>query len=104
MESLFWPALTPSPCPLPKGEGNFFISELKLRSSPGSIKLVLSTEFDYNNREARMSTQGSEAVRAPRTRLERTALGSAPAPKILAAASESWRRDRAVLSRCVHDT
>jgi inosine/xanthosine triphosphatase len=49
-----------------------------------SRKLVLLTKFDYNNREARMSTQGSEAVRAPRARIERIALGSDRAAKIMA--------------------
>src|SRR5258706_13942548 len=53
------------------------------RFRPGR-KLVLSTEFDYNNREARMSTQSSPAERAPRTRIERIALGSDRAAKIMA--------------------
>src|SRR5258706_16153734 len=53
------------------------------RFRPGR-KLVLSTEFDYNNREARMSTPSSPAKRAPRTRIERIALGSDRAAKIMA--------------------
>jgi inosine/xanthosine triphosphatase len=76
---------------------------------PGKLKLVLSTEFDYNNREARMSTQGSSVKRAPRARIERIALGSDRAAKIMAlrasiarvAEIDSAWRDATVVARSV---
>ncbi len=49
-----------------------------------TLKLVLSTEFDYNNRVTGMSTAGSSAKRAPQARIERIALGSDPPAKIMA--------------------
>jgi hypothetical protein len=74
-----------------------------------SVKLVLSTEFDYNNREARMSNQGSEARRSPHARIERIALGSDRAAKIMAVRASIARvaeidagwRDASVVARSV---
>lgn len=65
--------------------------------------------FDYNNRGARMSTQGSSAKLAPRARIERIALGSDRAAKIMALRASIARvaeidpawRDASVVARSV---
>jgi inosine/xanthosine triphosphatase len=74
-----------------------------------TAKLVLSTEFDYNNREAGMSTQGSSTKLARKSRIERIALGSDRAAKIMAVRASIARvaeidaawRDTSVVARSV---
>jgi inosine/xanthosine triphosphatase len=74
-----------------------------------TAKLVLSTEFDYNNREAGMSTQGSSTKQARKSRIERIALGSDRAAKIMAVRASIARvaeidaawRDTTVVARSV---